>query len=247
MSVYTHQPLEPGLAVRFLKRALGPLVRQLPLSFRRKLRAWRVHSLIRRDRFGSEEPEYHRLQTWLRSGDIAIDVGANFGTYSLRMAEIVGENGRVYAFEPIPQTFAMLVRSVAIRGCRNITALNLACANESRILTMSVPDDALAGEDLYQASISETGPSLTSVVCVRIDDLGVPFDRLRLVKIDAEGHDSEVIEGMWGLIERTRPVLIVEHPAEAISKRLVALGYTLELPPRSPNGIFHPPESGSGA
>ena len=235
----------PGLSARFAKLVLRRVLRAFPLGVRRNLRAVRVERLVRSGRFASEEPEYGRLAEWLGEGDFALDVGANFGSYSLRMAELVGDTGRVYSFEPVPQTFAMLVRSIAVRGCRNVTALNLSCANENRILTMSIPDDPLAGEDLYQASISDTGPSLTSVVGIRIDDLGLPFDRLRLVKIDAEGHDSEVIKGMWGLIERTRPVLIVEHPAEAISAKLAALGYTLELPPRSPNGIFHPPDAGS--
>jgi len=154
------------------------------------------------------------------------------------MSELVGDTGRVYAFELVPRTFAMLVRSIAARGVRKITAPILACANESRVLTISIPDDPLSGEDFYDARISEAGASLTAVVCGRIDDLGLPVDRLRLVKIDAEGHDSEVNEGMWGLIEKTRRLLIVEHPSDVINTRLMALDCSLGFPSGSPNGVL---------
>lgn len=179
-----------------------------------------------------------RLREWLAVGDTAIDVGANFGSYSLKMSELVGESGRVLAFEPVPQTFAMLVRALAKADCRNVTMFNAACGNESRIVSMSVPDDHFTGENLYQASIGDSGPSSTNVICVRVDDLPIPLEGLRLVKIDAEGHDALVIEGMWRVISQFMPVLIVEHPPNYIIERLTQLGYKPTREGKSPNIVF---------
>jgi FkbM family methyltransferase len=154
------------------------------------------------------------------------------------MSELVGDTGRVYAFELVPRTFAMLVRSIAARGVRKVTAAILACDDDSRVLTISIPDDPLSGEDFYHANISEAGASLTAVVRGRTDDLGLPVDRFRLVKIDAEGHDSEVNAGIRGLIEKTRRLLIVEHPPNVVDTRLMALDCNIGFSSGSPNGVL---------
>ncbi len=231
----------PGALGRALRRVIGPLFRRSPVGIRRAIRGARLQYLVRSGRFRSDEPEFDRMAEWLAPGDLALDIGANFGSYSLRMSELVGEAGRVYAFEPVPQTFAMLTRSLGARGCRNVCAMNLACSNANSRVTMSIPDDPLAGENLYQASISETGPSLTPVDCVRIDDLPLVLNGLRLVKIDAEGHDAAVIDGMWATLSREMPVLIVEHPPQSIIARLQQIGYAASRPSGSPNTVFVPP------
>jgi FkbM family methyltransferase len=174
-----------------------------------------------------------------------MDIGANFGSFSLRMSELVGDAGRVFAFEPVPQTFALLATALSARGCRNVCALNLACSDTNGVVTMSIPDDPISGENLYQASISASGPALTKVVCARVDDLPLPTNGLRLVKIDAEGHDAEVISGMWQLIRRELPILVAEHPSEAIIGRLASLGYSHSHERGSPNAVFTPPRETS--
>ena len=226
---------------RLPRHVLGPLYRALPAGVRRSIRTVRLRYIVKRGRFGSEEPEYQRLSEWLRPGDTAIDVCANFGSYALRMSELVGDQGRVYAFEPVPQSFALLTMVLGTAFRRNVTTLNLACSNRNGLVSMTIPDDPLTGENLYQASIRSDGPSPTRVICSRIDDLPLPMDRLSLVKIDAEGHDAEVIEGMWNIVCRFLPVVIVEYPPVAICNRMRSLGYELTDRVGSPNGVFiHP-------
>lgn len=229
-----------NLITKVSRGLAGPLFRALPIRLRRSIRARRLEHLIDMGKFGSDEPEYMRLHEWLETGDTVIDIGANFGSYTLRMSELVGASGRVLAFEPVPQTFAMLVRALARANCRNVTAFNLACSNGNGAVSMSVPDDHLTGENLYQASISNSGPSLTPVLCVRVDDLPLPFGNLRLVKIDAEGQDALVIEGMWHVISQRLPILIVEHPPTSTIARLTQLGYKPTREGKSPNTVFLP-------
>lgn len=228
------------LITSLARGAVRPIFRALPKGLRRSIRARRLEYLVAIGKFESDEPEYKRLHEWLSTGDTAIDIGANFGSYTLRMSELVGGSGRVFAFEPMPQTFAMLVRALARADCRNVTAFNLACSNESRVVSMSVPDDRFTGENLYQASISNSGPSLTTVLCVRVDDLPLSLGSLRLVKIDAEGQDALVIEGMWHVISQHMPILIVEHPPSYTIERLTQLGYKATRAGKSPNTVFLP-------
>lgn len=224
----------------FLRHLAQPIYRRIPLTWRRSIRARRLERLVRAGIFNSDEPEFQRLGEWLTQGDTALDIGANFGSYSLSMSALVGDTGRVFSFEPVPQTFNMLVRSLAARGCRNVTALNLACSNQSGLVPMCVPDDPLTGEDLYQASI-RGGNSANVVVCrIRLDDLPLPTERLRLVKVDAEGHDAEVIEGMLQTLRSSMPVLITEHPTDVTTSRLKLLGYQMTTDPRSPNSVYLP-------
>lgn len=188
----------------------------------------------------SSEPEYDRLGEWLGPGDCALDIGANFGVFTLRMAELVGEQGRVFAFEPVPQTFAALSRVVATADRRNVTLLNVACSDSNGFTTMAVPDDPTTGENLYQASIQSDGPSLTRVCRMRVDDLGLPLERLRLVKIDVESHETAVLNGMWDIILNRAPVLIVENLPQAVATRLLNCGYENYHLEGSPNFVCIP-------
>ena len=221
-----------------MRKFLGPVWKRLPVGFRRSARSARLERLVRKGDFESEEPEFRRLSEWLREGDTALDIGANFGTFTLRMSQLVGSDGHVFSFEPVPQTFAMLNRSIAARGCTNVCALNLACSDTNGYVTMSIPDDPVTGENLYGAHISLNGPALVRICCVRLDDLPLPIGEVRLVKIDAEGHDAQVIYGMWNLVAKSMPVLIIEHPAEDLRSRLHDLGYSSCRDPQSPNTVF---------
>ena len=58
----------------------------------------------------NNEPEIFWIKSVLNSGDIAIDVGANYGLYTYNLSKAVGDNGFVYAFEPVPYTFRTLQR-----------------------------------------------------------------------------------------------------------------------------------------
>ena len=85
------------------------------------------------------------------------------------------------------------------------------------------------------------GAALT-VYSVAIDSLDLPH-ALRLAKIDAEGHEWTVVQGMKRTIERVRPVLIVEDntsSAAALSEYLRSLGYSRDQNDDSPNFVFSP-------
>src|SRR5690242_7899597 len=100
---------------------LKRLASHLPPAARQALRAAKHRVDFARGRFRSHEPEFETLAALVHPGDWVLDVGANVGHYTLRLSSLVGESGRVIAFEPIVDTFAILAAMVRHAPHRNIT------------------------------------------------------------------------------------------------------------------------------
>jgi FkbM family methyltransferase len=217
------------------------LASRLPLPWQRELRRLRFRRMIQRGDFHAGEPEFDRLSEWIGPGDWALDIGANVGHYTLEMSRIVGLQGRVIALEPIPETFGILVGNLVLAGCRNVTPLNIAASDRVEVVKMRTPRFASGLENFYQARIVQSNDTTDGhhhgALALTLDNLGLEH-RVALVKIDVEGHEQSVLNGMQILIQRDRPVLILENPSEKTDKWLVDLGYRSERIPNSPNGIY---------
>ena len=83
------------------------------------------------------------LPKLVSEGDHAIDIGANLGYYTVPLADMVGDQGRVYAVEPVPVIFRVLGRNVGSR--KNVTLLNYALGAESKLIEMANDSVAEAG------------------------------------------------------------------------------------------------------
>ena len=179
------------------------------------------------------------LSPMISSGDWVLDVGANVGHYTLRFSELVGERGRVISFEPVPETFELLAANVALMPHKNTTLINAAASEHSGLSTMVIPKFEDTGLDnFYEARLSGTESGL-QVLRMTVDALALPHP-LRLVKIDAEGHELSVLRGMQGLLGRDRPILIVEDNDPEVPTFLAGFGYSSEKVAGSNNWIFRP-------
>ena len=144
-----------------------------------------------------------------------------------------------------PETFELLAANAALLSTGNITLLNIAASDQTALQGFTIPQFKIGLKNYYQAHLAE-GDGECAVLCLPIDSLNVPH-RITLVKIDPEGHDYHVLKGMEKLLERDRPVLIVESGSSEVVSLLTELGYSCEKNPGSPNLIFqHPgmPERG---
>jgi FkbM family methyltransferase len=215
---------------------LKSLALRLPLPWQLELKRLLYRRQIGNGRFLSAEPEFARLSEWVGAGDWVIDIGAHVGHYTRRLSELVGPEGRVIAVEPVPDTFALLAANVALFRDQNVTLLNLAASARTELVGMRIPDRADGNHNYYEAAITRDQSPLR-VLAAAIDPLAFET-RIRLIKIDAEGHDPVVLEGMRGLLARDHPVLIVETGTPAVVSMLEALGYRGERLPGSVNTIF---------
>src|SRR5262249_19321993 len=154
---------------------------------------------VRRGRFTTTEPEFGRLSSLVKSGDWALDIGANVGHYTVRLSELVGPEGRVLAFEPVPENLELLAANVALLPGRNDIVSNAAACDGGGVAGVSLPHWPRGLRDYYPAQLSPEGG--TRVLCLPIDALPLPH-AVRLVKVDAEGHELPILRGMAELLRR---------------------------------------------
>ena len=172
-------------------------------------------------------------------GDWVIDVGANVGFYTWRLAELVGPEGRVLAFEPIPETFVLLANNLESCSHSNVTLFNAAVSEITGMAGMSIPKSSDTGQrNYYEAHLTSRNESELQVLTVSLDAIQIS-QPVRLIKIDAEGHELAVLKGMRKTLLRDRPVLIVETPNAEVTDFCGSLAYIAVTFANSPNVVFH--------
>lgn len=180
-----------------------------------------------------ERPTARLIQALARQGSTVIDVGANIGFFTLLASRSVGRAGRVLAFEPVASTCTALRTNVTLDGAVNIAVHELALSNANG--TAEIHEGPGRNKGLSSLRpLDETSGSRTVATAV-FDDLGLADQPISLVKIDVEGAEQLVLEGMLRTLAKHRPHLIVEiterflaafgHSATSLCELLAPLGY----------------------
>lgn len=215
------------------------IVSKLPKVWQFELKRIHYRRRIRLGTFVSDEPEFSILSRMVRNGDWVVDIGANVGFYTKRLAELVGSEGRVLAFEPVPETFALLTSNLTLCGFTNVTLFNTAVSEANNLAGISVPDYSDTSQlNYYQAHVTSLADSNFRILTVSLDSIQIP-EKVKLIKIDAEGHEHSVLRGMQNILMRDSPILIIEAPHGETRELLESLGYTSTTLPESPNVVFH--------
>lgn len=144
----------------------------------------------------------------VRPGDVAVDVGAHVGYYTLLLAALVGPAGRVLAFEPDPDNFALLQRNVALNGYANVELFHAAVSDRAGAARLYRCADN-AGDHRLFPTAGEPRPAV-DVRVVALDD--VFRDRaygVDVVKIDVQGSEGGVVDGMAGVLARSPRVTVL--------------------------------------
>ena len=129
----------------------------------------------------------------LRPGDIALDVGAHIGFFSILYRLGVGAQGTVFAFEPLPETYRQLLRNVMLNRFTNVVPLPIALADRSGSAMFYLHPENEGESSLIGAETDEK--CHVQVSC--LDDLfrdGMA-KRPRLMKMDAEGVEVSILNG----------------------------------------------------
>jgi len=122
--------------IYLIKRLAARLSSRSQLALRWFWYTWK----LRLGMFEHDEPEFRMLADWVTEGDSVIDVGANIGIFTAALSQLVGPKGHVFAFEPIPDTFHLLTANSRLFAFPNVTLLNAAASNASRLVWMEVPN-----------------------------------------------------------------------------------------------------------
>ena len=171
------------------------------------------------------EQEVRILCSLVRPGDVVLEVGAKIGTNVVPLARCVGPAGSVIAFEPQRRVHQMLCANVALNGLPNVLALWAAAGAAEGSIRMPAIDYEARG-NFGGVSLSAEGDG-ERVPVMTIDGLGL--QSCRLMKIDVEGMEIDVLRGAARTIERLQPRLYVENDrrekSPALISHLTGLGY----------------------
>jgi FkbM family methyltransferase len=159
------------------------------------------------------QDEIDGLAQLIKNGDIVIDAGANIGTHTLGFAHAVAPNGRVYAFEPQPGIYEMLQRNCSINA-KSATIVTyckpLSDVSNQQYLLPVFDENKIQnfGAAQLSSAINGENQAFHSNSSMTIDDL--KLDACRLLKLDVEGMELEVLNGAINLIKKCQPLIFFE-------------------------------------
>ena len=166
-----------------------------------------------------EQDTVNTFQRILKPGMTVLDIGAFVGYYTLLAANLVGKQGKVYAFEPNPVAFAILTKNIKENGYQKIIqAIPKAVSNRHDNVCLFVTEKEAAQASLYapKQGFYKSIQVETVILDEFFAQLGWP--QIDVVKIDVEGAEVEVLDGMKEVVRRNPQIkLIIEfNPANQL-------------------------------
>jgi len=163
-------------------------------------------------------------EQWLDSlgpGQIGLDVGAHRGYWTLLYQKRVLPGGLIFAWEPDPENYQILLLNLAKNKLSHVIPLRLAAWRESTLLTLSKASEEEISSFLSKVQVGENGHTLAVSVDSLVESLSLP--RLDWIKMDIEGAEVEALRGSLKTLLRYKPILWVEfHDTLEELKELLA-------------------------
>ena len=145
----------------------------------------------------NEYPIHSVLKKIIHHGDTVIDVGANIGVLTLFFRNLVGNEGMIYSFEPNPTAFSVLKKNINENNLTNVQIENTAVSNTNGKISFEMHSS------ITNSRIAKNHEDGITVDCVSIDEyfIGNKMKKINFAKIDTEGYDLTVLEGMTKIIQ----------------------------------------------
>lgn len=187
-------------------------------------------------RHGCFEPETVNLvRKILKPGMTFLDIGANIGQYSVIASMIVGDDGKVYAFEPTPDTFLLLSENLKLNHCTNAQALQLALSDLKGNASLHLGYSTNSGANSLQKTLN-TSDYTIEIETDTLDNMLGTIKQAELLKVDVEGAELLVLNGGEEFFQTYRPDILLEltderftgnfgYASEDLLKKLHKMGY----------------------
>ena len=194
-----------------------------PVEVRRQGVRWQLdpRSLVQRALYFLGVYEIHETR-WLlsqvRPDWTVLDVGANFGYYSLRLSRATGGQATVHAFEPEAGMFARLSQHARLNQFDRLHPHRLALSSTEGELELVAPSSGNEGVGHLRTEADAASPHLQRIPALRMDTFvrQQGLTRVDLIKIDVEGAEGLVLQGAGETLARFRPRLLLEVNPEAL-------------------------------
>ncbi len=154
------------------------------------------------------EDEIKFLRRMLQPGMKVLDIGANYGLYTLSMAKVIGGEGAVWAFEPASKTAAHLRKSIVENGFDNIRLIESGLSNRVGEATFNLASNS----ELNSLQTVNGGIGTESIQLTTLDafvaEMALP--NIDFIKLDAEGEESRIIEAAGTILGDMSPLIMFE-------------------------------------
>ena len=158
----------------------------------------------------TERPLLEYFASHVLKGETWLDVGAHYGYTAIALCKLVGPSGRVYAFEPMTNTAGCISRTRLFNQLTQLTVIPMGLANCDELAVESLHTT----RGMIDSTLEDTAGFKETFLTSRLDWLWPKISganpQIDGVKIDVQGMEIQVIEGMASLLKRYRPRLFVE-------------------------------------
>lgn len=182
------------------------------------------------ERYGEfSESEVALFAQICKLNDTVIEVGANIGTHTLVFSQLVGAKGVVYAFEPQRIVFQTLCANMALNSITNVFACQSALGKRRGHVFIPLID--YAKKYNYGGVSVDDAQSGEKVRLEKLDDYMDEIENVKLIKIDVEGMELDVLKGAKQMIQKYMPYMYIENDridkSKSLLKHINSLGYKM--------------------
>ncbi|EPA05162.1 FkbM family methyltransferase [Candidatus Nitrosarchaeum limnium] len=163
------------------------------------------HSISIEGVFGKLDTEI--IKNCIKTGDIVVDLGANIGYYTLIAAKLVGDKGKVFAFEPEPKNFEILKKNVELNNYQNVILEQKAVSDVNEKINLYLSE----GIGTHSIKLKQNIKQTIQVESIRLDDYFSNLnltDKINFIKIDVEGAEFRALNGMNMILKQSKHLKI---------------------------------------
>ena len=165
-----------------------------------------------------EEVETELVKNHIKNGDVVLDVGANIGYYTLIFSDLVGKEGKVFAFEPDRSNFELLKKNVEYNKCKNVTLIQKAVSDNNEKVKIYIVSEHPAANRIFDAGDKER--ETIEVESIRLDDFFKEHNEIiNFIKMDVEGVEFKVFKGMLEILKKSEKLKIMAEFAPILIKK----------------------------
>jgi FkbM family methyltransferase len=175
-----------------------------------------AEGVIRRGKIESPEDEF--IKKIVKPSQVAVDVGAHWGGFSLLLGKLVGKGGKVFSFEPFPKSFKLLKRNLKINHLTDrVKVYPFAVGDKNEEVKLKVASTSSGHNSILRKNLPAR--EVLRVKQVRLDD-ALKTSKVDFLKIDVEGYEYFVLKGAENLIKNNRLWLFLEYSPAFMGEEL---------------------------
>lgn len=177
--------------------------------------------------FNTHEPLNTQLFTQnLKEGMVCFDIGANIGYYTLLESKIVGDSGKIIAIEPSPVNFSQLQKNIQNEKVKNVELYQMAGGDQNGTLKFLLDPHSNLSRIISKEESEKISGNIIDVPVKKLDSFldELSIKSLDLLRMDVEGYEFNILEGMKNSIKKFRPMIQME-----VHTRILGNGKTQKL------------------